>query len=153
MKPQFSCFSSESSRKKDATKKKVTHSRNNATENPLSANTDSYSHYDSYQNSDNVTSAKEAFFDKLQFRNASRPEYVFSAYFIFLFRKIFHYSNFFEFRDVPPSQGGKYSGFGYTMESTENNALKPNPTLLLDNAVSSLTAVSTIHNSWIEKFI
>lgn len=42
---------------------------------------------------------------------------------------------------MPPSQGGRYTGFGNTVTPSDNTALRPNPTLLLDNAVSSLTAV------------
>lgn len=106
--------SSEIARKKEV-KKKSNQNRAMARENSTS-NSDAYSPtYNSYQNSD-ISAAKEAFFDRVQMENASRPE------------------------NLPPSQGGRYTGFGNTVTPSDNTALRPNPTLLLDNAVSSLTA-------------
>lgn len=105
---------SESTRKKEA-KKKSNQSRTTVRENSTS-HSDAYSTtFNSYQNSD-ISNAKEAFFDRIQMENASRPD------------------------NLPPSQGGRYTGFGSTVTPSDNTALRPNPTLLLDNAVSSLTA-------------
>lgn len=48
------------------------------------------------------------------------------------------------FSNVPPNQGGKYSGFGFTKDSVESKAIKQMPTFSIDNAVSSLTTVNKL---------
>ena len=45
---------------------------------------------------------------------------------------------FYHSSNLPPSQGGRYSGFGNTMETPQKNQSD-----LLENAVSSLASVST----------
>lgn len=74
-----------------------------------------YSNSSSYQNfnSQEFKDEKEAFFTRKQVENSSRPS------------------------DVPPSQGGKYSGFGYTMEPPPRSSSQE----LFDNAVSSLSTL------------
>ena len=42
------------------------------------------------------------------------------------------------FSDLPPNQGGRYSGFGYTMDPPPRSTSQE----LFDNAVSSLASVS-----------
>ncbi|KAF5302675.1 hypothetical protein FQA39_LY10171 [Lamprigera yunnana] len=80
----------------------VTNSNNYTSENSTSrTNSSSYQSYDGYQNGSahqNYNSVefrdqKQAFFDRIQAENASRRN------------------------DLPPSQGGKYAGFGYTKEA------------------------------------
>uniref|UniRef100_A0A1B6GYD7 Arf-GAP domain-containing protein n=1 Tax=Cuerna arida TaxID=1464854 RepID=A0A1B6GYD7_9HEMI len=68
----------------------------------------------SYQNmgSQNFKDETEAFFNRKQNENASRPD------------------------DVPPNQGGKYSGFGYTMEPPPKSQSQE----FFDTAVSSLAS-------------
>lgn len=61
--------------------------------------------------------------------------------FAFVMWIAFDYMLYLFFSNIPPNQGGKYSGFGYTMESNENNSMRPSQSFSLDNAVSSLTTV------------
>ncbi|KAL1130613.1 hypothetical protein AAG570_011855, partial [Ranatra chinensis] len=73
----------------------------------------SYNNCGGYQNynSQAFRDDKEAFFAKKQIENSNRPD------------------------DVPPNQGGKYAGFGYTMDPPPRSASQE----FFDNAVSSLT--------------
>ncbi|KAJ8919792.1 hypothetical protein NQ315_006321 [Exocentrus adspersus] len=77
----------------------------------------SYGNSDSYQgsyqnfNSPEFKDQKEAFFAKKQFENAGRRD------------------------DIPPSQGGKYSGFGYTREAPPRSQSQE----FVDTAMSSLS--------------
>ncbi|KAJ8941040.1 hypothetical protein NQ318_015516 [Aromia moschata] len=77
-----------------------------------------YGSQDSYQggyqnfNSQEVKDQKDAFFAKRQFENANRRD------------------------DVPPSQGGKYSGFGYTREPPPRSQSQE----FVDTAMSSLAS-------------
>ncbi|KAL3287207.1 hypothetical protein HHI36_001684 [Cryptolaemus montrouzieri] len=75
--------------------------------------------YDSYQggyqnsyNANDIKDQKEAYFSKLQSQNANRRS------------------------DLPPSQGGKYSGFGYTMETAPRSQSQE----FVDNAITSLAS-------------
>ncbi|XP_076171898.1 ADP-ribosylation factor GTPase-activating protein 1 isoform X2 [Ptiloglossa arizonensis] len=74
----------------------------------------------SYQNfnSSNCKSQTEAFFVRKQSENANRPD------------------------NVPPSQGGKYGGFGYQMDLPRSLTQE-----FLDNAVSSLASGWSIFSS------
>lgn len=74
-----------------------------------------YNNSSSYQNfnSQEFKDEKEAFFARKQEENSSRPN------------------------DLPPSQGGKYSGFGYTMDPPPRSSSQE----LFDNAVSSLSTL------------
>ncbi|XP_045461595.1 ADP-ribosylation factor GTPase-activating protein 1 isoform X1 [Harmonia axyridis] len=76
----------------------------------------SYDNYQGgYQNSYNagdIKDQKEAFFSRKQVENASRRS------------------------DLPPSQGGKYSGFGYTMEAPPRSQSQE----FVDTAISSLAS-------------
>ncbi|KAK9892244.1 hypothetical protein WA026_019045 [Henosepilachna vigintioctopunctata] len=68
-----------------------------------------------YQNSYNVNDIKEqkeAYFSKIQCENATRRS------------------------DIPPSQGGRYSGFGYTMEAPPRSQSQE----FVDSAISSLAS-------------
>ncbi|CAG9829898.1 unnamed protein product [Diabrotica balteata] len=87
------------------------------TNHTSSASTYQSSSYDTYEggyqnmmNSPEFKNQKDAFFSKKQMENASRPN------------------------DVPPSQGGKYSGFGYTMEPPPRSQSQE----FVDSAISSL---------------
>lgn len=75
----------------------------------------STSNSSSYQNfnSQEFKDEKEAFFVRKQVENSSKPN------------------------DVPPSQGGKYSGFGYTMDPPPRSASQE----MFDNAFSSLSTL------------
>ncbi|XKL59673.1 hypothetical protein PGB90_000689 [Kerria lacca] len=73
-------------------KKEIIHHSN--TEPSFGSSNRSYSS-DSYQNSESFYANRDAFFEKLQNDNAMRPD------------------------NVPPNQGGKYSGFGFTKDSNE----------------------------------
>ncbi|XP_057657462.1 ADP-ribosylation factor GTPase-activating protein 1 [Diorhabda carinulata] len=74
----------------------------------------SYDYESSYQNmnSQDIKDHKEAFFSRKQMENATRPS------------------------DLPPSQGGKYSGFGYTMEPPPRSQSQE----FVDTAISSLAS-------------
>jgi len=96
---------------------------------------ESYSSYDSYQNDGyqngmpNINSAefkneKEAFFSRVQNENANRRD------------------------DIPPSQGGKYSGFGYTMEAPPRSQSQE----LFDTTFSSLASGWSFLSSSATKF-
>ncbi|XP_075229058.1 ADP-ribosylation factor GTPase-activating protein 1 isoform X2 [Lycorma delicatula] len=84
-------------------------------------NSGSYGDTGSYQNMDsqNFKDEKEQFFTRKQNENASRPD------------------------DVPPSQGGKYSGFGYTMDPPPKSSSQE----FVDNALSSLASGWTLFSS------
>lgn len=71
---------------------------------------------DSYQqfNTQEFKDQKEDFFSRKQSENASRPDH------------------------LPPSQGGKYSGFGYSREPPPKTQSQE----LIDNTLSSLASVS-----------
>uniref|UniRef100_A0A0K8T704 Arf-GAP domain-containing protein n=1 Tax=Lygus hesperus TaxID=30085 RepID=A0A0K8T704_LYGHE len=73
-----------------------------------------YSSSNSYQNfnSQEFKDEKDAFFKRKQFENATRPS------------------------DLPPNQGGKYSGFGYTMDPPPRSSSQE----FFDSAVSSLSS-------------
>lgn len=79
-----------------------------------STNYSSYNNSYSYQNMDveNIRDEKEAFFSRKQYENATRPD------------------------NVPPNQGGKYSGFGYTMDPPPKSSSQE----FFDSAVSSLAS-------------
>ncbi|CAD1475629.1 unnamed protein product, partial [Heterotrigona itama] len=88
-----------------------------------SENQQDYSSYqsditNSYQNfnSNNCKSQTEAFFARKQTENANRPD------------------------NIPPSQGGKYGGFGYQMNPPPRSTSQE----LFDNAVSSLASVGDL---------
>ncbi|XP_044745806.1 ADP-ribosylation factor GTPase-activating protein 1 isoform X2 [Coccinella septempunctata] len=74
--------------------------------------------YDTYQggyqnsNSSDIKDQKDAFFSRIQAENANRRS------------------------DLPPSQGGKYSGFGYTMEAPPRSQSQE----FVDTAISSLAS-------------
>lgn len=74
----------------------------------------SYNNSYSYQNMDaqSIRDEKEAFFSRKQNENATRPD------------------------NVPPNQGGKYSGFGYTMDPPPKSSSQE----FFDTAVSSLAS-------------
>lgn len=74
----------------------------------------SYGDSGSYQNMDSqcFKDEKEQFFARKQNENATRPD------------------------DLPPSQGGKYSGFGYTMDPPPKSTSQE----FVDNALSSLAS-------------
>lgn len=80
------------------------------------SNANSYDTYQGgYQNSFNpndIKDQKNAFFSRIQAENANRRS------------------------DVPPSQGGKYSGFGYTMEAPPRSQSQE----FVDTAISSLAS-------------
>ncbi|KAK7585847.1 hypothetical protein V9T40_000026 [Parthenolecanium corni] len=118
--------SSEKQKKDHQNKRKSQRSQENDLK-ITNSNNSSYS-VDSYQNSGSVTSEKDAFFEKLQNENAMRPE------------------------NLPPSQGGKYSGFGYTVESNDNNSMRQAPAFTLDTAVSSLTTGWSLFSVSASKF-
>ncbi|KAK1134463.1 hypothetical protein K0M31_007248 [Melipona bicolor] len=91
-----------------------------------SENQQDYSSYqsditNSYQNfnSNNCKSQTEAFFARKQSENANRPD------------------------NIPPSQGGKYGGFGYQMNPPPRSTSQE----LFDNAVSSLASGWSILSS------
>lgn len=44
------------------------------------------------------------------------------------------------FRDIPPNQGGKYGGFGFTMDPPPRSTSQE----FVDNALSSLASVSNL---------
>ncbi|KAK9500803.1 hypothetical protein O3M35_001997 [Rhynocoris fuscipes] len=75
----------------------------------------SYNNTGSYQNfnSQEFRDEKDAFFNRKQQENASRPS------------------------DLPPNQGGKYSGFGYTMDPPPKSSSQE----FFDTAVSSLSTI------------
>ncbi|CAB0007658.1 unnamed protein product [Nesidiocoris tenuis] len=75
-----------------------------------------FSYSNSYQNfnTQEFRNEKDAFFNKKQMENSSRPS------------------------DLPPNQGGKYSGFGYTMEAPPKSSSQE----FFDSAVSSLSSIS-----------
>jgi len=75
----------------------------------------SYSDGGGYQNfnSQEFKNEKEAFFAKKQIENATRPD------------------------GLPPNQGGKYAGFGYTMEAPPRSSSQE----FFDTAVSSLSSI------------
>ncbi|CAK9801839.1 ADP-ribosylation factor GTPase-activating protein 1 [Anthophora quadrimaculata] len=75
----------------------------------------------SYQNfnSNNCKSQTEAFFARKQSENATRPD------------------------NIPPSQGGKYGGFGYQMDAPPRSSSQE----FFDNAVSSLASGWSIFSS------
>ncbi|KAF7413374.1 ADP-ribosylation factor GTPase-activating protein 1 [Vespula maculifrons] len=75
----------------------------------------------SYQNANSpaIKAQTESFFARRQSENANRPE------------------------NIPPNQGGKYSGFGYQMEAPPKSMSQE----LFDNAVSSLTSGWQIFSS------
>ena len=50
------------------------------------------------------------------------------------------------FSDLPPNQGGKYSGFGYTMDPPPRSTSQE----FVDNALSSLASVSFCYVNRIE---
>ncbi|XP_049772246.1 ADP-ribosylation factor GTPase-activating protein 1-like isoform X1 [Schistocerca cancellata] len=75
----------------------------------------------SYQNmtAASVYDQKEAFFSRIQNENAQRPD------------------------GVPPNQGGRYSGFGYTMETPPRSSSQE----FFDTAVSSLASGWSVFSS------
>ncbi|XP_078037303.1 ADP-ribosylation factor GTPase-activating protein 1 [Augochlora pura] len=79
---------------------------------------DSSSSYQNF-NSNNYKAQTEAFFTKKQSENATRPE------------------------NVPPSQGGKYGGFGYQMDPPPRSSSQE----FFDTAVSSLASGWSIFSS------
>lgn len=128
--------------KKDHQNKRKSSQRSH--ENDLqitNSNNSSYS-FNSYQNTGSVTTEKEAYFEKLRNENAMRPELVEYQFLLYILLSLCKYCLYlFICRNVPPNQGGKYAGFGYTMESMDNNSVRQAPAFMLDNAVSSLTTV------------
>ncbi|KAJ1523566.1 hypothetical protein ONE63_001413 [Megalurothrips usitatus] len=72
-----------------------------------------------YQGADQFKSDKEAFFARRQVENAGRPDY------------------------LPPNQGGKYSGFGYTMDAPPRSTSQE----FFDTAVSSLSSGWSLFSS------
>ena len=72
-----------------------------------------------YQNPDQFKNDKEAFFARRQMENADRPA------------------------NLPPNQGGKYSGFGYTMEAPPRSTSQE----FFDTAVSSLSSGWSLFSS------
>ncbi|EEB19669.1 ADP-ribosylation factor GTPase-activating protein, putative [Pediculus humanus corporis] len=70
------------------------------------------SSYNSLSNDPGFKDQKEAFFARKQNENAQRPD------------------------DLPPNQGGKYSGFGYTMDPPPRSTSQE----FVDNALSSLAS-------------
>ncbi|XP_034232196.1 ADP-ribosylation factor GTPase-activating protein 1 isoform X2 [Thrips palmi] len=72
-----------------------------------------------YQSPDGFKSDKEAFFARRQVENAGRPD------------------------NVPPNQGGKYSGFGYTMDAPPRSTSQE----FFDTAVSSLSSGWSLFSS------
>ncbi|KAK6629366.1 hypothetical protein RUM43_003183 [Polyplax serrata] len=72
----------------------------------------SSSSYNSIENDPNIKDQKEAFFARKQSENAQRRD------------------------DLPPNQGGKYSGFGYTMDPPPRSVSQE----FVDNAWSSLAS-------------
>ncbi|XP_014241820.1 ADP-ribosylation factor GTPase-activating protein 1 isoform X2 [Cimex lectularius] len=81
------------------------------TENSSYNNGGSYQNYQNY-NSHEFKDEKEAFFHRKQQENLKRPS------------------------DLPPNQGGKYSGFGYTMDPPPRSSSQE----FFDTAVSSLSS-------------
>ncbi|KAL0279822.1 UNVERIFIED_CONTAM: hypothetical protein PYX00_001303 [Menopon gallinae] len=65
-----------------------------------------------YQNDPSLKSQKDAFFARKQNENAQRPD------------------------DLPPNQGGRYSGFGYTMDPPPRSTSQE----FVDNTLSSLAS-------------
>uniref|UniRef100_A0A224XQ78 Putative adp-ribosylation factor gtpase activator n=1 Tax=Panstrongylus lignarius TaxID=156445 RepID=A0A224XQ78_9HEMI len=97
-------------------------SQNKIEENYDNSSQYSYQGYDSqcyndgpYQNfsTPEFKDEKDAFFNRKQQENAARPS------------------------DLPPNQGGKYSGFGYTMDPPPKSSSQE----FFDNAVSSLSTI------------
>jgi len=85
-------------------------------------------HTTSYQ-AGNVHDEKEAFFARIQMENSMKPD------------------------DLPPSQGGKYTGFGNTVERVNNppinnlNLSTDNLRLFADKGISSLTSGWSVFSS------
>lgn len=79
----------------------------------------------------------ESFFNRVQNENANRPGYEEFRKFLMKWEFNWWYSGF---RDLPPNQGGKYSGFGYQMEAPPKSSSQE----FFDTAVSSLASVSNL---------
>lgn len=97
----------------------------------------------SYQdlNDPGFQSQRDAFFNRVQNENATRREYV---------RNIYH--NFFlqiVSSDLPPNQGGKYGGFGYSVDPPPRSSSQE----FVGTALSSFASVSLLtpreSRSWI----
>ncbi|XP_030753750.1 ADP-ribosylation factor GTPase-activating protein 1 [Sitophilus oryzae] len=95
-----------------------TQSQSHSSKNYNSSSYQSYNNSDTYQggyqnyNTPAFKDEKEAFFARKQFENATKRD------------------------DVPPSQGGKYSGFGYTQEAPPRSQSQE----FVDTALSSLAS-------------
>ncbi|KAK3924709.1 ADP-ribosylation factor GTPase-activating protein 1 [Frankliniella fusca] len=74
---------------------------------------------DGYHSADQFKNDKEAFFARRQMENAGRPDH------------------------IPPNQGGKYSGFGYTMDAPPRSTSQE----FFDTAVSSLSSGWSLFSS------
>ncbi|XP_026292239.1 ADP-ribosylation factor GTPase-activating protein 1 isoform X2 [Frankliniella occidentalis] len=72
-----------------------------------------------YHSADQFKNDKEAFFVRRQMENAGRPDH------------------------IPPNQGGKYSGFGYTMDAPPRSTSQE----FFDTAVSSLSSGWSLFSS------
>lgn len=113
-----------------------------------SANQQEYPSYQSdlsssYQNSNSgaLKTQTEAFFVRKQSENANRPEWarIFVraiTLFALIASRITCVDEYF-YRNLPPSQGGKYGGFGYQMEQPSRSSSQE----FFDTAVSSLASV------------